>query len=165
MSDLVGKSHSWREWLPIVSATVVALSSLLVAGIAASSSHENTQKDYVSLAMSVLQAPNSSQASKRWAVQVLDKLSPVDLPEPMKEGLISGKDTFALTPLPCLNELRDSKLLDTVPGAPIPKGNRIGDWLVFADANVGQLDKANSQLEGARKVLEICTKVAPIPKE
>lgn len=165
MSEKPEQATSWREWLPLVSAIVVAISSLLVAGIAASSTKENTEKDYVSLAMSVLQSPNSSQPSKRWAVEVLSKLSPVEIPDPLKQGLITGKDNFPLVPLPCLNQLRESDLLKPVAVEPLPKGDTQKEWMIFTVGTAGQLEIANNRLEGARKVLDICTRATPIPKE
>lgn len=163
MSETPQEGTLWRNWLPLASAVAVALSSLMVAWIAAASSKESTQKDYVSLAMSVLQTPTSSQPSKRWAVDVLSRLSPVEIPLPLREGLMSGKDSFPLTPLPCLNQLRDSNLLQPVAVEPLPAGNAVRDWMKFSIGTATQLQIANDRLRDSRKVLEICSRATPIP--
>lgn len=43
-----------------------------------------------------------------------------------------------------------------VPGAPLPDGNTVGDWEQFADAQTGQLDKANDHYSAAIGIVERC---------
>lgn len=54
-----------------------------------------------------------------------------------------------------------SKLLpdswkDGVPGADLPEGNVIADWMVFGDAQTGRLDQANGRTRDAMKIIERC---------
>lgn len=43
-----------------------------------------------------------------------------------------------------------------MPGAPLPDGETIGDWIQFADAQTGQLDKANDRTLTAIGIVERC---------
>lgn len=43
-----------------------------------------------------------------------------------------------------------------VPGADIPISDVVGDWIAFADAQTGQLDKANDRTVTAIGVVERC---------
>lgn len=43
-----------------------------------------------------------------------------------------------------------------VPGAPLPNGDTVGDWEQFADAQTGQLDKANDHYSSAVGIVERC---------
>lgn len=43
-----------------------------------------------------------------------------------------------------------------VPGAPLPLGETVGDWVTFGDAQTGQLDKANSRAVDAIGIIERC---------
>ena len=43
-----------------------------------------------------------------------------------------------------------------VPGAPMPEGDTVGDWIQFGDAQTGQLDKANDRTLTAIGVIERC---------
>lgn len=43
-----------------------------------------------------------------------------------------------------------------VPGAPLPDGDTAGDWIAFADAQTGQLDKANDRTLSAIGIIERC---------
>ena len=36
-----------------------------------------------------------------------------------------------------------------VPGADLPQGSTVGDWIAYADAQTGQLDKANDRTRAA----------------
>lgn len=44
----------------------------------------------------------------------------------------------------------------SVPGAPLPAGNTVGEWEQFADAQTGQLDKANDRTTAAIGIVERC---------
>lgn len=43
-----------------------------------------------------------------------------------------------------------------VPGADIPSGNTVGDWIAFGDAQTAQLDKANDRTSAAIGIVERC---------
>jgi hypothetical protein len=43
-----------------------------------------------------------------------------------------------------------------VAGAPLPEGNTVGDWEVFADAQTGKLDQANGRTKDAIGIVERC---------
>jgi hypothetical protein len=43
-----------------------------------------------------------------------------------------------------------------VPGAPLPVEDVIGEWIAFADAQTGQLDKANGRTADAIGIVERC---------
>jgi hypothetical protein len=45
-----------------------------------------------------------------------------------------------------------------VPGAEIPNGDTVGEWIAFADAQTGQLDKANGRTADALGIIERCEK-------
>jgi hypothetical protein len=43
-----------------------------------------------------------------------------------------------------------------VPGAPLPQGETIGEWIQFGDAQTGQLDKANDRTLTSIGIIERC---------
>jgi hypothetical protein len=43
-----------------------------------------------------------------------------------------------------------------VPGADLPDGSTVGEWIAFADAQTGQLDKANDRTAAAIGIVERC---------
>lgn len=43
-----------------------------------------------------------------------------------------------------------------VAGAPLPDGNTVADWEVFADAQTGKLDIANGRTKDAIGIIERC---------
>lgn len=43
-----------------------------------------------------------------------------------------------------------------VAGAPLPDGNTVADWEVFADAQTGKLDQANGRTSDAIGIVERC---------
>lgn len=43
-----------------------------------------------------------------------------------------------------------------VPGAPLPSGDRVGEWIAFADAQTGRLDEANGRTRDAIAIVERC---------
>ncbi len=45
---------------------------------------------------------------------------------------------------------------EPVPGAPLPDGQSVGDWIAFGDAQTGQLDKANDRTVSAIGIVERC---------
>jgi len=45
---------------------------------------------------------------------------------------------------------------EPVPGAPLPDGETVGEWIVFGDAQTAQLDKANDRTLSAIGIVERC---------
>lgn len=45
-----------------------------------------------------------------------------------------------------------------MPGAPIPDGQTVGDWVAFGDAQTAQLDKANGRTVDAISIVDRCEK-------
>lgn len=43
-----------------------------------------------------------------------------------------------------------------VAGAPLPEGDQVGDWIQFADAQTGQLDKSNDRYRAAVGIVSRC---------
>ena len=43
-----------------------------------------------------------------------------------------------------------------MPGAQLPSVSTVGDWVAFADAQTGQLDKANDRTLSAIGIVERC---------
>lgn len=43
-----------------------------------------------------------------------------------------------------------------MPGAPLPGADVVGEWIAFADAQTGQLDKANGRTADAIDIIERC---------
>ncbi|MXO66244.1 hypothetical protein [Altericroceibacterium endophyticum] len=41
-------------------------------------------------------------------------------------------------------------------GAPMPEGRTVGEWMIFGDAQTGQLDKANERYKVAKGMVERC---------
>lgn len=59
------------------------------------------------------------------------------------------------SPSACSTLLPDS-WREPVPGAPLPQGDTVGDWIAFADAQTGQLDKANGRTADSIAIVERC---------
>jgi len=45
---------------------------------------------------------------------------------------------------------------EPVPGAPLPDGDTVGEWIQFADAQTGQLGKANDRTLTSIGIIERC---------
>jgi hypothetical protein len=43
-----------------------------------------------------------------------------------------------------------------VPGAPLPDGQTVADWIAFGDAQTGKLDQANGRTKDAMEIIERC---------
>lgn len=86
-----GAQHVFRDtYLPVLTAISLAFTPLAVAVIGARASSSNTTKDYVSLAVSILNAKDSRPANRKWAIQVLEAQSPVPVPDDLKRELGNG---------------------------------------------------------------------------
>lgn len=61
------------------------------------------------------------------------------------------------SPSACSTLIPDS-WREAVPGAPLPKGDTVGEWVTFGDAQTGQLDKANGRTADTVGIIERCEK-------
>jgi hypothetical protein len=59
------------------------------------------------------------------------------------------------TPNACSRLIPDS-WRKPVPGARLPEGDTVGDWVAFADAEAAQLDKANGRTLDTIGIIERC---------
>lgn len=66
-----------------------------------------------------------------------------------------GAPPILATPGACSRLLPDSWRVP-VPGAPLPVEDVVGEWIAFADAQTGQLDKANGRTADAIGIIERC---------
>lgn len=69
-------------------------------------------------------------------------------------GCVRGGPILS-TPTAC-STLLPSEWREGVPGAVLPDGMTVGDWIAFADAQTGQLDKANERYGSAVGIIERC---------
>ena len=69
-------------------------------------------------------------------------------------GCVSTPPIVA-TPSACSSLIPDS-WRKPVPGAPLPAGNDVGDWIAFGDAQTGQLDKANGRTVDTLGIIARC---------
>jgi hypothetical protein len=63
------------------------------------------------------------------------------------------------TPTAC-SRLLPSEWKDGVAGASLPAQSVVADWIAFADAQTGQLDKANERYREAVGIVERCEAAA-----
>lgn len=165
------------RWLPAITAMVAALASIVVAFISWTASRSVTDKDYVALAMNILSDKSSSIPARRWAVTVLSKVSPVDIPKELASGLISGRSVLPseLDPsatrasiMNCLKPVLISDAAKPLTGAKLPplKGAaEFKDWAVFGFTQTGQLERANLRIETLSRVIDICVRQPMNPKD
>ncbi len=66
-----------------------------------------------------------------------------------------GVPPIVATPSACSSLIPDS-WKDGVPGAPLPDGNTVGDWIAFGDAQAAQLDKANGRTTDTIGIIARC---------
>lgn len=67
----------------------------------------------------------------------------------------AGAPPIVATPGACSTLLPDSWRAP-IPGAPLPEGGTVGEWIAFADAQTGQLDKANGRTADAIAIVGRC---------
>src|SRR4051794_15920392 len=67
----------------------------------------------------------------------------------------AGAPIVTAAPSSCAT-LLPSEWKEGVAGAPLPDGNTIADWEVFADAQTGKLDQANGRTKDAIGIVERC---------
>ncbi len=66
-----------------------------------------------------------------------------------------GNATIIAAPSSC-STLIPETWREPVPGAPLPGGDTVGDWIAFGDAQTAQLDKANGRTVDALAVIGRC---------
>jgi hypothetical protein len=76
--------------LQAATALALLLTPVVVAVIGYQATRSSTSKDYVSLAVSILNSKDSPKDSRLWATAVLTKLSPVPVPNELRAQLGSG---------------------------------------------------------------------------
>lgn len=67
----------------------------------------------------------------------------------------AGAPVVTAAPSSCA-VLIPSEWKEGVAGAPLPQGDTVADWAVFADAQTGRLDQANGRTKDAIGILERC---------
>ncbi len=67
----------------------------------------------------------------------------------------AGAPPIAAIPSAC-STLIPGSWHDPVPGAPLPDGRTVGDWIAFGDAQTAQLDKANGRTGDALDIISRC---------
>lgn len=70
-------------------------------------------------------------------------------------GACAGSPVIVATPSACSTLIPDS-WRQPVPGADLPDGNTVGDWVAFGDAQTGQLDKANGRTVDSLAIISRC---------
>lgn len=63
--------------------------------------------------------------------------------------------TVISTPNSCSTLIPDSWAAG-VPGAPLPDGDTVGDWISFGDAQTGKLDSANGRTRDSLQIISKC---------
>ncbi|GAA0335251.1 hypothetical protein GCM10009087_52020 [Sphingomonas oligophenolica] len=67
----------------------------------------------------------------------------------------AGAPPIVATPNACSTLIPDSWRAP-VPGADLPGGKTVADWIAFGDAQTGQLDKANGRTTDALAIIGRC---------
>jgi hypothetical protein len=70
-------------------------------------------------------------------------------------GGCAGAPVVTATPSSCAS-LLPGEWKQGVPGAPLPVGDTVADWEVFADSQTGKLDQANGRTVDAIGIVERC---------
>jgi hypothetical protein len=84
------------------------------------------------------------------------RLLPLILPFAMLgSGACVGAPSIVATPSACASLLPE-EWKKPVPGAPLPDGDAVGDWIKFSDAQTGQLDKANDRTVSSIEIIGRC---------
>lgn len=156
------------RWLPALTATGAAIATIVVALISWNASRTSTDKDYVALAMNILSDKSSSVPSRRWAVAIVSRLSPVEIPTELAAGLATGRSVLPseldpnatrATIMSCFKPVLESSMAKPVPVPDLPKEkDGVKGWMVFAVQDSGQLEKANNRITGLTEVFDICVR-------
>jgi hypothetical protein len=67
----------------------------------------------------------------------------------------AGAPPIAAIPSAC-STLIPTSWHDPVPGAPLPAGKTVGDWVAFGDSQTAQLDKANGRTGDVLDIVARC---------
>lgn len=67
----------------------------------------------------------------------------------------AGSPIIVATPSAC-STLIPTAWHTPVPGAPLPAGGTVGDWIAFGDAQTAQLDKSNGRTVDALGIISRC---------
>lgn len=79
------------HWLLVaLSSLSLLVTPILVAIIASNANQSSTNKDYVSLAVNILNAKGSTPENRKWALRLLSKMSPVPFSEESENQLANG---------------------------------------------------------------------------
>jgi hypothetical protein len=70
-------------------------------------------------------------------------------------GGCMGQPPIIASPSDCATLIPDS-WKQPVPGADIPDGNTVGEWIAFGDAQTAQLDKANGRTSDTIGIISRC---------
>lgn len=156
------------RWLPAITAIVAAITTIVVALISWNASRTATDKDYVALAMNILSDKSSSMPSRRWAVAIVSRLSPVAIPPELAAGLATGRSVLPseldpnatrATIMNCFKPALESSMAKPVPVPDLPKKkDGVKGWVMFAVEDSGQLEKANGRITGLTEVIDICVR-------
>ncbi|EJL25294.1 hypothetical protein [Novosphingobium sp. AP12] len=156
------------RWLPAITAIGAAIATIVVALISYSASRTATDKDYVALAMNILSDKSSSVPSRRWAVAIVSRLSPVEIPPELAAGLATGRSVLPSeldpnatreTIMTCFKPVLESSMAKPVPVPELPEGkDGVKGWMMFAVKDSGQLEKANNRITGLTEVIDICVR-------
>jgi hypothetical protein len=132
--------------------TTTALTALLgVAGAIATgvisyqAGLRTVEKDYVAISANILSNPNSDKALKRWAVEVIDELSPVKVTREAREAFINLSAINIPSPPSRALEPCEIPALTIDPKSPSLKAGQVEQALVdrtFAIANCESKRKA-----------------------
>jgi hypothetical protein len=93
----VSPNH-WSRWLPMITAMAVAVTPIGVATITSNVTAGTTNKDYVALAVSVLNSEHSSKPMRNWATNVLERLAPIPMNSATRNDFIAGDSNLSSSP-------------------------------------------------------------------
>lgn len=90
-SPIIVQYTDKQHWLPVVlSSLSILLTPITVAIITSNANQSSTNKDYVSLAINILNSKNSTPENRKWALRLLSKMSPVPFSEESEKQLSGG---------------------------------------------------------------------------
>lgn len=90
-SNVVVVNGGQKHWLLILlSSLSLLVTPILVAIISSNSSQSSTNKDYVALAVNILNSKTSTPENRKWALKLLATLSPVQFSQESEKQLEGG---------------------------------------------------------------------------
>lgn len=88
---IIIQSGDRQHWfLVTLSSLSLLVTPILVAIITSNANQSSTNKDYVSLAVNILNAKGSTPENRKWAFRLLSKMSPVPFSEESEKQLAGG---------------------------------------------------------------------------